>query len=122
MVTEGVDTDYTICLRTVLAGLSLGRLLGGGNSDVSLGTPDDSAVSSTNHRHPQAQCRADTYMASSLCDQESEVVLDAEDPNIGTCNRADGFEYGLRPLCWYKPELSNEGQDNDGGWWYQASR
>jgi hypothetical protein len=122
VVTEGVDSDYSVCLRTVLAGLSLGRLLGGDNSTISLGTPDERTVSSTQHSHPQAQCRADTYMASSLCDQESEVVLDAENPNLGTCNRADGFDYGLRPLCWYKPVDNAEDGQAGGGWWLQASR
>lgn len=107
-----LDDDYSICLRTVLAGLSLGRLLGGGSNDISLAVKDESEVSSTNHYHPRAQCRADTYMASSLCDVEAAAVLDATDPNLGTCNRANGFDYGLRPLCWYKPVDTD---DDEGG-------
>jgi len=105
-----LDTEYTVCLRTVLAGLSLGRLLGGGSNDISLAVKDESEVGSTNHAHPRAQCRADTYMASSLCDVDAEDVLDARDPNLGTCNRADGFDYGVRPLCWYKP-VDNDDED-----------
>ena len=111
---EGLDSNYRVCLRTVLAGLSLGRsLVDGSNPDVnlSLGTPDDTVVSAIEHnRYPRAQCRVDTYMASALCDNNIQVVLDKEDPNLATCNRVDGFEYGLRPLCWYKPVGKSIGQ------------
>lgn len=113
------ENNYTICVRTSLAGLSLGRLLNG-SDDVSLLDRDSSVASKTNHNHPKAQCRADTYFAASLCDAETTVVLDSKDPNLGTCNRADGYEYGLRPLCWFKPEVEGEDentQEDDGGWW-----
>ena len=110
------DNNYSICLRTSLAGLSLGRLLGG-SDDISLLKRDTNVASKTNHNHPKAQCRADTYFAASLCDTPTTPVLDSKDPNLGTCNRADGFEYGLRPLCWFKPELEEDAEDEDGGWW-----
>lgn len=119
-IDSNFDTDYNICVRTSLAGLSLGRLLGGSDS-ISLLKKDSSVATKTNHNHPKAQCRADTYLAASLCDTPTSVVLDSKDPNLGTCNRRDGFEYGLRPLCWYKPEpdddQDDEDDDNTGGWW-----
>lgn len=66
-------------------------------------TPDRSAVSSTFDGHPEPQCRLDTYFQGALCPQPvSESVAD-RDPNAGACTRRQGFQVGLRPLCWYKP-------------------
>jgi len=111
------DNNYTICLRTVLGGFSLGHILGGEGSTHSLLTPDESEVSQTDDNHPRAQCRVDTYMQSSLCNISAPDVLDGRDANLNTCNRFDGFDYGLRPKCWYKP--SSEPQE-DNGWFFTA--
>ena len=102
---EGLDTAYTACKRATLAGLSLGRLLGSRDPDkiISLSTPNETVVTRTNDNHPEAQCRADTYMAGSLCNLDFNSELSDSDPDQGTCNRTEGYEYGLRPLCWFKP-------------------
>lgn len=102
-----IDSSYTSCVRTALAGLSLGRLLGSvsGVNDVSFTKHDAKEVTKTYHNHPKAQCRADTYMGGATCNLDFNSELDDEDANIGTCNRKDGFDYGLRSLCWFKPEL-----------------
>lgn len=102
---EVLDTAYTACVRSSLAGLSLGRLLGSGDEDkvISLSTPNETVVSRTNDNHPEAQCRADTYFQGSLCNLDFNSELSDTNANTGTCNRAEGYEYGLRPLCWFKP-------------------
>jgi len=102
-----VDTAYSACVRASLSGLSLGRLLGSlrdAERVISLNTPDDSEVSKTNHNHPDAQCRADTYFAGSLCNLDFNSELSDTDADVGTCNRTEGFDYGLRSKCWFKPE------------------
>ena len=109
------DTNFSICLRTVLGGFSLGHILGGEGSDHSLLTPDESEVSQTSDSHPRAQCRVDTYMQSSLCNIDAPDVLDESDANLNTCNRFDGFDYGLRPTCWYKPSAEPQ---VDNGWFF----
>lgn len=117
-----IDTNYSACKRAALAGLSLGRLLGSlrdKDVKISLHTPDTKEVSKTNHNHPAAQCRADTYLAGSLCDLDFNTELSNEDPNQGTCNREAGYEYALRPTCWYKPVVTAETDEESksGSWW-----
>lgn len=100
------DTTYSSCRRAALAGLSLGRLLGSlrdAERLISLSTPDESVATKTNDNHPDAQCRADTYLAGALCNLDFNSELSDTDANQGTCNRSEEFEYGLRPLCWFKP-------------------
>lgn len=102
--------DQAICKRSAMAGLSLARLLGDlrGNSDVDFDTPDTSVVTRTNHNHPAAQCRLDTYYNGSLCGIDFATDVDGTDANIGTCNRAAEMQEGVRPLCWFKPEAQSE--------------
>jgi len=107
-VDDGVvlDNAYTACVRAAFSGLSLGRLLGSlrdAERVISLNTPDDSEVAKTNDNHPDAQCRADTYFAGSLCNLDFNSELSDTDADVGTCNRTEGFEYGLRSKCWFKP-------------------
>ncbi len=100
------DTAFSSCKRAALAGLSFGRLQGSARSSeqyISLATPDETVVVKTGDEHPKAQCRADTYFAGSLCNLDFNLELSNTDANIGTCNRAEGFNYGVRPLCWFKP-------------------
>jgi hypothetical protein len=100
------ETAYTACVRASLSGLSLGRLLGSlrdAERVISLNTPDLTEATKTNDNHPDAQCRADTYFAGSLCNLDFNSELSNTDANIGTCNRLEGFEYGLRSKCWFKP-------------------
>lgn len=98
--------DIAICQRSSMAGLSLGNLfraLRRQDTELSFSTPDPKVVSRTDHSHPASQCRLDTYFAGSICDVHYSVDVDNRDAKVGTCNRADGFEIGNRPLCWYKP-------------------
>ncbi len=100
------ETAFSACRRVVLGGLSLGRLLGSvknAEQHISLHTPDETVVVETDHKHPKAQCRVDTYFAGSLCNLDFNLELSDTDAKVSTCNRAEGFDYGLRPLCWFKP-------------------
>jgi hypothetical protein len=103
------DAEVALCERSTMAGKSLAMLLGdlGGNSSVSFTTPDLSAVTRTNDNHPAAQCRLDTYFQGTLCDKAISDELDNKDATKGVCIKKDGYAYGPRPLCWYKPG-SNE--------------
>lgn len=100
--------DMAICQRAAMAGKSLAELLGslGGRSTVSFTTPDKSVVRKTNDAHPQAQCRLDTYFQGTLCDKDWTKDVDNKDPKIGTCIKSQGYEIGTRPLCWYKPGIT----------------
>ncbi|MBC7713749.1 MAG: hypothetical protein H7177_10440 [Rhizobacter sp.] len=97
--------DVALCERITMAGKSLAMLLGdlGGNSNVAFTTPDTSKVAKTNDNHPEAQCRLDTYFHGTLCDKAISDDVDNKDAIKGTCIKKDGYAYGPRPLCWYKP-------------------
>ena len=99
------ENEVAMCQRISMAGKSLAMLLGdlGGNSNVKFTTPDTSKVARTNDNHPQAQCRLDTYFQGSLCDKAISDDVDGKDALKGVCLKRDGYELGMRPLCWYKP-------------------
>lgn len=99
------ELDSAVCYRSSLAGKSLARLLGslGGNANVKFDTPDKRAVSKTNHNHPQAQCRLDTYFQGALCDKSHDIMPDMVKAEVGFCVRNEGYEVGARPKCWYSP-------------------
>jgi hypothetical protein len=101
--------EIALCQRIAMAGKSLAQVLGelGGNSNVNFNTPDLSRVTTTNHNHPDAQCRLDTYFHGTLCDKAISDDVDDRDVLKGVCLKKDGYEAGTRPLCWYKPG-SNE--------------
>jgi hypothetical protein len=98
-------SEIALCERISMAGKSLAMLLGdlGGNSNVKFTTPDTSKVARTNDNHPAAQCRLDTYFQGTLCDKAISDDVDGKDALKGVCLKRDGYELGMRPLCWYKP-------------------
>jgi hypothetical protein len=101
--------DKLMCARIAMAGKSLADLFAAfGGPAVKFETPDKSIVTTTYDGHPKSQCRLDTYFASSLCTKPYLDDVSDQDPKVGVCVGADGFKYGTRPLCWYKPQ-ANEG-------------
>lgn len=100
------EAERAICYRGALAGKSLAALLGSlrGNSDVKFDTPDPSVVEKTDDKHPKAQCRMDTYFQGALCDKDQMIFPSKDDAAVGYCMRAESYNKGIRPLCWYKPE------------------
>jgi len=99
------ESDAALCKRSAMAAKSTADLLATlRNSDIpKFDTPDTKVVSRTNHRHPAAQCRLDTYFAAALCDKDMNTDVSDRDANVGTCNRKDGDTVGLRSKCWFKP-------------------
>ncbi len=100
------EKDLEMCKRGAMAGLSLADLfkdLRNLTTPLKFDTPDTRVVSTTDHNHPQPQCRLDTYWNGSLCDVDAYTDVSDRDYKVGTCARADGYESGVRPLCWFKP-------------------
>ncbi len=101
--------EIAMCQRGAMAGEALAKLLNSlrtGSDPVAFTTPDRAVVSSTNHNHPAAQCRLDTYFAGAICDQDASIDPDSSDAKTGYCMRVDGYQDGTRPLCWFKPSAS----------------
>lgn len=98
--------ERNLCLRNTLAGMSIAKLFQAlRRQDVppAFDTPDSSVVSSTYDSHPGTQCRLDTYFQGSLCAKPVSEDVSSTQPAPGTCTASQGFEKGLRPLCWYHP-------------------
>jgi hypothetical protein len=117
------DSQYTtegrqnLCYRTAMAGKSLATLLGAlGRTPVpEFGTPDSSVVTSTNHSHPKAQCRLDTYTAGALCTvQFNDALIPGKgmsgeqgeiEANTVSCAEKAGFTVSARSHCWFKAKV-----------------
>lgn len=133
------DQSYTlqderdVCYRTANASQSLANLLAvlGAENTPQFSTPDLSEVSATYEGHPAAQCRLDTYFGGALCATRfNEAVIPGRNHPKGqesveaeadaaqySCTRAQGQTLGVRPLCWYKPNLEFLGMKYSGMTW-----
>lgn len=97
--------DQNLCYRTMAASQSLATLLGGG-AMPSFKTPDPQVVEETYDRHPKGQCRLDTFIAGNICTNQFDETLIPKDEaasSVVTCTRNQGYQVGVRPLCWFKP-------------------
>lgn len=98
--------DIAMCKRNAMAGMSLAGLFGALrrlSTPLKFATPDPRVVSSTDHNHPEPQCRLDTYFAGAICDVDHYADMDPSDVNANVCTRTEGYTLETRPLCWYKP-------------------
>lgn len=97
--------DQEICKLSSMAAMSFINVIADikGEESSQFTTPSSHAVPSTLISHPETQCRLDTFFQGAICHIHESISLDNEDPNVGTCNRVNGDQEGLRPLCWYKP-------------------
>jgi hypothetical protein len=96
-----------ICMRTAMAGLTLGKVLASANLSenprlLSFRTPDRRISPVTIEGYPETvQCRVDTYFAGSVC-RVSESIPNSNDPRRGTCHLGSFTKQGARPPCWYR--------------------
>lgn len=99
------ESQYYLCLRSVFITEKVGLLLhrfsrtsrGYRSKPPKLQTPDQKIVTRTQIKHPEKQCRLDTYFQGSICN-ESYIGNNTNCPDIW-----DIFS-GARPRCWYAPE------------------
>ena len=113
--------ERNLCYRTAAAGESLAGLLAAlGRSPLpKIDTPDTTQVSRSNTAHPAAQCRLDTYLAGSLCKANFDPMAipgrhsrtgqnsaATEKATISSyCHSGLGDTDGIRPRCWFKPNV-----------------
>ena len=98
--------DKNICIRTGMAGMSVGRLFAAlrNQADPSFDVTDTNVVTTTFNQHPATQCRLDTYFQGSMCDVGMNEDVSQKEEVQGTCHATLGYDVGLRPLCWFKPK------------------
>jgi hypothetical protein len=97
--------DAAICMRSAMAGITLAKTLGslGGPAEVlDLKTPEREVVAETNVSYPSTQCRLDTYFRGALCPEDSRRPMSFQNPNQGACRQRSVFDFGARPVCWFK--------------------
>lgn len=109
-------SDIAICKRAAMGGKSLADTLGalGRSGDTDFGKPDPAVVRSTDHSHPAAQCRLDTYFAGAVCNKSKDSTGSDTDPTAGACAQENGETLGIRPLCWYAPAGTSTPNDDPG--------
>jgi len=104
-----------ICYRAMVAGKSLADLLAALNrTKANFDTPDTAVVDRTDHDHPAAQCRLDSYVASALCgianvdyklipgkEVSDRDSLEAQQEAFA--HSCEGDAETQRPRCWFAP-------------------
>lgn len=98
--------DIAMCKRSAMAGMSLAglfRALRNLSTPLAFDTPDTKVVTSTNHNHPEPQCRLDTYFAGAICEKDHYADMDPSDVAKNVCTREEGYTIEARPRCWYAP-------------------
>jgi hypothetical protein len=99
------NTDYNLCLRSALAQESLNKTitkLADLKVEPDLQTPDPYVrMFILFNGYPSPQCRLDTMLAGSLCQNDSSELMEKDLYNKGTCFEKNGDTVGLRPKCWY---------------------
>ena len=97
--------DQLVCKRIGMASISSAALFASSRNIPTprVDTPDPTIVNRTDESHPGPQCRLDTYFNGAVCSIDKDSEIGQNDPHVGTCNRSDTHQEGLRPQCWYKP-------------------
>ena len=103
--------ESALCLRSLIASKNLSKVLTSLSSPDAeiypkISTPDPKEVTTTFQKHSEAQCRLDTLLAGTICHEVLSSNVSDKNPNIGTCNRSNGDDFGVRPLCWFRPKDS----------------
>ena len=90
-----------VCARIVLSGLAVTQVFASlvkGTPEPSLLLNDPTKVERTFYKHPNPQCRLDTYLSGANCDSGIDKPFDLFDPKIGACTK----DQGVRPMCWFQ--------------------
>lgn len=61
----------------------------------------------TSQQHANEQCRLDTLIAGALCSKELGAPETDYLTNERACSRSEGYAVGIRPLCWFRPTITN---------------
>lgn len=95
----------TLCIRSMMAGQTMATVLNSIKKEplpnLSFENPDPTIVKKTFTKHPNPQCRLDTYLAGGICDISHTDNIDIKEDHVAQCVRRRGFTKGVRPLCWY---------------------
>ncbi len=100
------DNEALTCVRGAMAGMSVAQLFKELRKETvvpSFDTPDPIVVTAMDDDHPGTQCRLDTYLSGATCDKQVSDALSDSNYRNGSCVTVNGYAFGTRPLCWFKP-------------------
>ncbi len=117
-----LEAEQNLCYRSAMGGQSLATLLAalGYNGAPQFEKPDPKVVKVTNHEHPRAQCRLDTYLNGALCNKTLDLngkipgketpaggaSLEAEqESQASSCYTYASDSFASRPRCWFAPRV-----------------
>ncbi len=98
-----VGCDNMKCLRIIQASYIVSSMFASLKESwamPSLELSSTNKVSRTNYKHPEPQCRLDTYLAGLRCGLSFPVNFDDVDPFSGVC-----LDLNSRPECWFSPKV-----------------
>lgn len=101
------EEQSALCMRSAMAGKAISSLFNDvreKQTKLSFYTPSTKKVRFTSKKHPEPQCRLDTYFRAALCDVTVDQEVSYKNANEGVCSRAYDSEMGSRPRCWYRPK------------------
>ncbi len=106
-ISFSTEDEIALCTRTSMAGLSVAKVNadGRGLPVPDLEVVDNNIVDSTTNNHPVPQCRLNTYYQGSICTIPSTRSVSQVDEVRATCHPKREYTRGLRPECWFKPQL-----------------
>lgn len=100
------QTMQNICKTSMVASEVMAKVLNSlkktPRPDLGFENPDSTVVSKVFLKHPNPQCRLDTYYAGGVCTVPHNEKIDIKQDGVAQCTRKKSFSKGLRPLCWYK--------------------
>lgn len=104
---EVYDTqaEENLCMRIGMGGYATADLFKNMKNlptAPAFNTPDTTVAAVTNDKHPEPQCRLDTYFQGALCRHDINAPLNDRTASFG-CLETAGNNTGVRPRCWFKP-------------------
>lgn len=66
---------------------------------------DKTVAYETQYKHPNPQCRLDTFLSGSHCEIEEGISFDDRDAAMSACSlQYKARQDGARPSCWFNPQ------------------
>lgn len=93
--------ETSTCRRIFKASLVVSKMFASLKSSWRVPSFEEKAtqeVMRTNYKHPEPQCRLDTYIAGFNCGIQQQMEFDDVDPFYASCANE-----WARPVCWFSP-------------------
>lgn len=107
------EDDRNLCYRISSSALSFidtitraEAMSGFSNPDYSFSSHSTKKPISTDEGHPDVQCRLDTFLNGSLCQQNYQFHKTPTTREMSAENFCQGEQKGSRPRCWFSPTMN----------------